>query len=72
MTGIIGYVAALADDLAVATAKVPTGVINDDVNQTSKLLSTTGILIDDTAIPQCVSNTAAKRELPVIWKITTQ
>jgi predicted DNA repair protein MutK len=28
-------------------------------------------LVDDTAaIPQYVSNTAAKRELPVIWKIT--
>jgi predicted DNA repair protein MutK len=28
-------------------------------------------MVDDTAaIPQYVSNTAAKRELPVIWKIT--
>jgi predicted DNA repair protein MutK len=34
------------------------------------LSKTAGILIDDAAtIPQYVSNTAAKRELPVIWKI---
>ncbi len=72
MAGIIGYVTALADDLAAAATKVSAGAIDDVVSQTSKSLSSTaGILIDDTAaIPQYVSNTAAKRELPVIWKIT--
>jgi predicted DNA repair protein MutK len=35
------------------------------------LSQTAGLLVDDTAaIPQYVSNAAAKRELPVIWKIT--
>ncbi|MBT6966308.1 MAG: DUF808 family protein, partial [Candidatus Thioglobus sp.] len=72
MAGLIGYIGALADDLSAVAAKVSAGAIDDIANQTAKSLSkTAGILIDDTAtIPQYVSNTAAKRELPVIWKIT--
>ena len=72
MPGLIGYIAALADDLSAVATKVSAGAIDDIANQTAKSLSkTAGILIDDTAtIPQYVSNTAAKRELPVIWKIT--
>ena len=72
MPGLIGYIGALADDLSAVATKVSAGAIDDITNQTAKSLSkTAGILIDDTAtIPQYVSNTAAKRELPVIWKIT--
>ena len=72
MAGLIGYIGALADDLSVVASKVAAGSMDDIANQTAKSLSkTAGILIDDTAtIPQYVSNTAAKRELPVIWKIT--
>ncbi|SHN90421.1 hypothetical protein BHECKSOX_605 [Bathymodiolus heckerae thiotrophic gill symbiont] len=72
MSGLIGYIGALADDLSAVAAKVAAGSLDDIANQTAKSLSkTAGILIDDTAtIPQYVSNTAAKRELPVIWKIT--
>lgn len=72
MSGLIGYIAALADDLSVIATKVAAGSLDDIANQTAKSLSqTAGLLVDDTAaIPQYVSNTAAKRELPVIWKIT--
>ncbi|SMN14979.1 Membrane protein, putative [uncultured Candidatus Thioglobus sp.] len=72
MSGLIGYIGALADDLSAVAAKVAAGSLDDIANQTAKSLSkTAGILIDDTAtIPQYVSNTAAKREIPVIWKIT--
>jgi len=72
MAGLIGYIGALADDLSAVATKVAAGSLDDIANQTAKSLSkTAGILIDDTAtIPQYVSNTAAKRELPVIWKIT--
>jgi predicted DNA repair protein MutK len=72
VAGLIGYIGALADDLSVVASKVAAGSLDDIANQTGKSLSkTAGILIDDTAtIPQYVSNTAAKRELPVIWKIT--
>lgn len=72
MSGLISYIGALADDLSVVATKVAAGSLDDIANQTAKSLSkTAGILIDDTAtIPQYVSNTAAKRELPVIWKIT--
>ena len=72
MSGLIGYIAALADDLSVVAAKVAAGSLDDISNQTAKSLSqTAGLLVDDTAaIPQYVSNTVAKRELPVIWKIT--
>jgi len=72
MPGLIGYIGALADDLSAVATKVSAGAIDDITSQASKSLSkTAGILIDDTAtIPQYVSNTAAKRELPVIWKIT--
>jgi predicted DNA repair protein MutK len=72
MSGLIGYIAALADDLSVVATKVAAGSLDDIANQTAKSLSqTAGLLVDDTAaIPQYVSNTAAKRELPVIWKIT--
>ncbi len=71
MPGLIGYLGALADDLSAVTTKVAAGSLDDIASQTAKSLSkTAGILIDDTAtIPQYVSNTAAKRELPVIWKI---
>jgi len=72
MPGLIGYIGALADDLSAVATKVAAGSLDDIASQTGKSLSkTAGILIDDTAtIPQYVSNTAAKRELPVIWKIT--
>jgi predicted DNA repair protein MutK len=72
MPGLIGYLGALADDLSAVATKVAAGSLDDIASQTGKSLSkTAGILIDDTAtIPQYVSNTAAKRELPVIWKIT--
>jgi len=72
MAGLISYIGALADDLSAVATKVSAGAIDDITSQASKSLSkTAGILIDDTAtIPQYVSNTAAKRELPVIWKIT--
>lgn len=71
MPGLIGYIGALADDLSVVATNVAAGSLDDIASQTGKSLSkTAGILIDDTAtIPQYVSNTAAKRELPVIWKI---
>ncbi len=72
MSGLIGYIGALADDLSAVAVKVSAGAIDDIASQSAKSLSkTAGILIDDTAtIPQYVNNTAAKRELPVIWKIT--
>ncbi len=72
MSGLIGYIGALADDLSAVAVKVSAGTIDDIASQSAKSLSkTAGILIDDTAtIPQYVNNTAAKRELPVIWKIT--
>ncbi len=72
MSGLIGYISALADDLSAVAVKVSAGTIDDIASQSAKSLSkTAGILIDDTAtIPQYVNNTAAKRELPVIWKIT--
>jgi predicted DNA repair protein MutK len=72
MSGLIGYIAALADDLSVIATKVAAGSLDDIASQTAKSLSqTAGLLVDDTAaIPQYVSNTTAKRELPVIWKIT--
>ncbi len=72
MAGLISYIGALADDLSAVAVKVSAGAIDDIANQTAKSLSkTAGILIDDTAtIPQYISSTAAKRELPVIWKIT--
>jgi predicted DNA repair protein MutK len=71
MPGLIGYIGALADDLSAVATKVAAGSLDDIASQTGKSLSkTAGILIDDTAaIPQYVSNTTAKRELPVIWKI---
>jgi predicted DNA repair protein MutK len=45
--------------------------LDDIASQTAKTLpQTAGILIDDAAtIPQYVNDTAAKRELPVVWKI---
>ena len=71
MAGLIGYIGALADDLSVIATKVAAGSLDDIASQTAKSLpQTAGILIDDAAtIPQYVSNTAAKRELPVVWKI---
>ena len=71
MPGLIGFIGALADDLSAVATKIAAGSLDDIASQTGKSLSkTAGILIDDTAtIPQYVSNTAAKRELPVIWKI---
>ena len=71
MPGLIGYIGALADDLSVIATKVATGSLDDIAGQTAKTLpQTAGILIDDAAtIPQYVNNTAAKRELPVVWKI---
>ena len=71
MAGLIGYIGALADDLSAVATKVAAGSLDDIASQTGKSLSkTAGILIDDTAaMPQYVGNMAAKRELPVIWKI---
>ena len=72
MPGLIGYISALADDLSSIASKVAAGSLDDIANQTVKSLTqTAGVLIDDTAtIPQYVRNTTAKRELPVVWKIT--
>ncbi len=72
MPGLIGYISALADDLSSIASKVAAGSLDDIANQTAKSLTqTAGVLIDDTAtIPQYVRNTTAKRELPVVWKIT--
>lgn len=72
MAGLIGFISALADDLSTVAAKASAGSLDDITSQASKSLSqTAGILIDDTAaIPQYVSNTVARRELPVIWAIT--
>ncbi len=71
MAGLIGYIGALTDDLSVIATKVTAASLDDIASQTGKSLSkTAGILIDDAAaIPQYVNNTAAKRELPVVWKI---
>ena len=71
MSGLIGYIGALADDLSVVATKVAAGSLDDIASQTAKTLpQTAGILIDDAAtIPQYVSDTTAKRELPVVWKI---
>jgi len=71
MPGLIGYIGALADDLSVIATKVAAGSLDDIASQTAKSLpQTAGILIDDAAtIPQYVSDTTAKRELPVVWKI---
>ena len=71
MPGLIGYIGALADDPSVIATKVAAGSLDDIASQTAKSLpQTAGILIDDAAtIPQYVSDTAAKRELPVVWKI---
>jgi len=70
--GLIGYIGALADDLSAVATKVAATSIDDIASQSAKTVSSTaGILIDDTAtIPQYISSTTAKRELPVIWKIS--
>ncbi len=72
MPGLIGYIGALADDLSAVATKVAATSIDDIASQSAKTVSSTaGILIDDTAtIPQYISSTTAKRELPVIWKIS--
>ena len=72
MAGLISYVGALADDLSAAATKAAASSIDDVVTQAKQAVSkTAGILVDDTAaIPQYVSDTPAKRELPVIWSIT--
>ena len=71
MPGLIGYIAALADDLSVVATKVAASSLDDIANQTAKSLpQTAALLIDDAAaIPQYVNNTTAKRELPVVWRI---
>jgi hypothetical protein len=71
MSGLIGYITALADDISAVAAKVAAGSLDDIANQTAKSLSkTAGILVDDTAtIPQYISNTTAKRELPVFGRL---
>jgi len=72
MAGLISYVGMLADDLSAAATKAAASSIDDVVTQAKQAVSkTAGILVDDTAaIPQYVSDTPAKRELPVIWSIT--
>lgn len=63
MAGLVGYIAALADDLATLAPQI--------ASQTGKSVAKAGgILIDDAAvIPQFLDKTAAERELPVIAKI---
>jgi len=63
MAGLVGYIAALADDLATLAPQI--------ASQTGKSIAKAGgILIDDAAvIPQFLDKTAAERELPVIAKI---
>jgi predicted DNA repair protein MutK len=47
MSGLIGYIAALADDLSVVATKVAAGSLDDIANQTAKSLSqTAGLLVD--------------------------
>jgi hypothetical protein len=71
MSGLIGYIGALADDMSAIATKVVASSMDDIASQTAKSLpKTAGLLIDDAAtIPQYVDHTAAKRELPVIYKI---
>lgn len=71
MSGLIGYIGALADDMSAIATKVVASSMDDIASQTAKSLpKTAGLLIDDAAtIPQYIDNTAAKRELPVIYKI---
>ena len=71
MSGLIGYIAALADDMSAIATKVVASSMDDIASQTAKSLpKTAGLLIDDAAtIPQYVDKTTAKRELPVVYKI---
>ena len=71
MSGLIGYIGALADDMSALATKVVASSMDDIATQTAKSLpKTAGLLIDDAAtIPQFIDRTAAKRELPVIYKI---
>jgi len=71
MSGLIGYIGALADDMSAIATRVVAASMDDIASQTAKSLpKTAGLLIDDAAtIPQFVDSTAAKRELPVIYKI---
>jgi predicted DNA repair protein MutK len=41
MSGLIGYIAALADDLSVIATKVAAGSLDDIASQTAKSLSQT-------------------------------
>lgn len=67
MSGLL----ALLDDIA-ALAKVAAVTIDDAAAQAVKAGSkTAGVLIDDAAVtPRYVTGLAAKRELPIIWRIT--
>ncbi|MEP2641662.1 DUF808 domain-containing protein [Roseobacter sp.] len=67
MSGLI----ALLDDVA-AIAKVAAASVDDVMAQAAKAGSkVAGVVIDDAAVtPKYVTGFEAKRELPIIWKIT--
>ncbi|MEM9638888.1 MAG: DUF808 domain-containing protein [Pseudomonadota bacterium] len=67
MSGLL----ALLDDVA-AIAKVAAASVDDVVGQAAKAGSkVAGVVIDDAAVtPKYVTGFEAKRELPIIWKIT--
>ncbi|PPB81713.1 hypothetical protein LV82_00925 [Albidovulum inexpectatum] len=67
MSGLL----ALLDDVA-AIAKVAASSVDDVAGMAAKAGSkTAGVLIDDAAVtPRYVHGFEAKRELPIIWKIT--
>lgn len=67
MSGLL----ALLDDVA-AIAKVAAASVDDVVAQAAKAgTKVAGVVIDDAAVtPKYVTGFEAKRELPIIWKIT--
>ena len=67
MSGLI----ALFDDVA-AIAKVAAASVDDVIGQAAKAGSkAAGAVIDDAAVtPKYVQGFDAKRELPIIWRIT--